>query len=164
MAAEVTIEMFGDVLFRRKIRKMAYRAIDVHPVMADIADDMQNIIEEQFATEGERGGHKWAELKFDTIARRGSAHPILVDSSDMLLEVTDPVHFHARHDGLKVDFPLGPTLQKAESAQYGFHVANQHGYAGVFVEPRRIVEFTDIDRRRFRDKIGDYVAHGDRSQ
>lgn len=165
MADEVKIEMFGDVFFRRRLRKLAFRAMDMRPVMHDIGDDMLQIIEEQFATEGARSGHKWAELRFDTISRRGSAHPILIDSGDMFLEVTDPANKRVTHDSVTINFPMAQKT-KLESAQYGFHTRDGGGRESSveFIEPRRVIDFTDLDHVNFRRKITDFLVSGDRTQ
>jgi hypothetical protein len=154
MPESVSIKVFGDDHFRHKIQKMSLRALDAEPVMHSIGHDFLDIVEEQFATEGARGGRPWAQLKFDTITRRGSAHPILVDSGDMLIEMTGPDNLDISSDSVELKLPAN-ILQKAEAAQYGFAAPN-----GKPVRPRRMVDFTTFDRHHFRNKISRWLTDG----
>jgi hypothetical protein len=153
MPEQVKITVFGDDHFVNKMRRMAFRALDAEPVMRSIGQDFLDIVEEQFATEGARGGRPWAQLKFDTITRRGSAHPILVDSGDMLIEMTGPDNLDVSSDSVELKLPAN-ILQKAESAQYGF---TAHGKT---VRPRRMIDFTIFDRHHFRNKISRWLTDG----
>lgn len=154
MAEQVSIELFGDELFRRKIRKMAYRALDMRPVLESLGEDMQDHIEHQFETEGRASGRPWAPLTIETAARRGSAHPILIRTSELLLEMTNPDSIKVTHDSVTIDIPQSVEM-KGESAQFGFT-----SRAGRPVAPRRMVDFSVLDRWAFGEKITDFLVNG----
>lgn len=156
MAVEVDIKMLGDQTFVRKIRAMQRRAIDPRPVLEDIGEDLRMMVAEQFATEGARGGRKWDDLKPDTIRKRGSAHPILIDSGEMFAEFMSPKAYKVTGDSVEVEIPAG-VRQKGESAQFGFHARD-----GSFIEPRPILEITAFDRHEFRRKITNFLVRGER--
>lgn len=155
MAVEVRISLFGDKFFRRRILAVRHRAANMHPVLNKIGDDWLNIIEEQFATEGARSGTPWAQLARDTKLGRGSAHPILVDTADMLLGMTDPENLHVSDDEVTLHLPSNRRVA-AESAQYGFHNVR----ADKDVPARPMVAFTEADRAGWRRDITDYLVHG----
>jgi hypothetical protein len=155
MAEEVKITVLGDEIFRRKILAMRYRARNMSPVLHSIKDEWLGQIEEQFATEGLRGGRKWAPLARDTVLRRGSAHPILVRSGDLLINVTDPEHIHVSDHELKLELP--PEIETvAASHQYGFFNAR----AGKEVPARPWMVITDLEDRGYRRKITDFLVNG----
>lgn len=156
MADDVNITIFGDEFFRNRIRAMRYRARDMSPILQEIGEDWNEIVTEQFATEGLRSGSKWEELKPGTISRRRSAHPILVDSGDMLIEMTGPDNIRVTDDSVTLHLP--PEVEtRAEAHQFGFHNA----LTGTEVPARPMVDFTDFDRERFEKKIADYLTDGD---
>lgn len=156
MAVEVSINIFGDDMFRRGIRRMAFRAIDMKPVLHFVKDDWLRLTEEQFATEGARSGHPWKQLDSSTISRRKSAHPILVETADMLLNVTDPDHINVHDDGVLMELPFGEVLDRAESHQYGY----VNALTGKPVPARPFVDFTPRDRHRWESWLGDYLVNG----
>lgn len=153
MAVAISFTMFGDEFFRRRILAARHRARDVSPVLDRIAEDWLEIVEEQFETEGARGGSKWEGLAFSTIKKRGSAHPILIDSGDMFQELITPENVRVTDDSVTME--LGDQTVKAESHQYGF--TNPQG---AEVPARPIVQFRDDDRARWREWITDYLVNG----
>lgn len=161
MATEVTIEMFGDVHFRYMLRKVARRAIDAQPVMRSIGEDFLAMIENRFQHEG-GVVDKWAQLTIEYASKRGSAHPILVDSGDMLLALTDPENIDVARDGVAFKIPTSQR-QKAESAQYGFHTVDSGSRESTvrFVEPRPFINITPPDRFAMGNKIAHYIATGE---
>jgi hypothetical protein len=166
----VSLRLFGDELFRRRILAMRYRARDFSPVLHDIKNDWTDIIERQFATEGAASGRPWAPLARATVLRRGSAHPILVRSGDLLINVTDPDHIHVSDHELTLHPP--PEVEtRALAHQFGFsnvnainsssaqQVLSGPGMRDVPARPWAV--FTDIDRRRFTGKITNWLVNGD---
>lgn len=157
MAESISIQLFGDELFKRRIMAMRYRARNMSPVLNDIAEDWLAITEEQFATEGKRSGRPWAPLERETYLRRGSKHPILVDSGELLIEMSGPDNIDVSDDSITMTLPE-EVREVAEAHQYGFfNVA-----AGKQVEARPIVDFTDLDEERFARKITKFLVEGDR--
>lgn len=155
MADAVSIKVFGDEHFRHKIQKMSLRAAHAEPVMDAIGHDLITIIEEQFDTQGGRGGHPWKKLEIETIARRGSAYPILIDTGELFDELITPGHIHTSDSSVELKLPEA-VLQKAESAQYGFT-----SRAGKKIRPRKIIDLTTFDRKHFRNKISRWLTHGE---
>lgn len=157
MSDKVAIEVFGDDQFVRRMRATRYRARNMRPVMRDIASDFIDIVEEQFATEGARSGSPWPQLKVSTVLKRGNAHPILVDSAELLVEATDESNVRVTRDSVRLVLK-GDVEDKAAYAQFGF----DHEHAG-HVGPRKIIDFTAADRAKFRRRIRNYLLQGDRS-
>lgn len=157
MAEEAVIQLFGDKFFKRKIQAMRYRSRNMSPVLSDIAEDWIVITEEQFATEGARSGHPWAQLARDTYLHRGSKHPILVWTGDLLIEVTGPDNVDVTDDSVTMTLPEN-IRDIGEAHQYGFTNAR----TGRPVPARKIVDFTDLDRERFAKKITKFLVDGDR--
>jgi phage virion morphogenesis protein len=155
MAVEVKITMFGDAYFRRKILAIRHRAKNMGPVLKRIADEWLDVIEEQFASEGSRGGTPWAKLSRDTRFHRGSAHPILVDSADLLLHMTNPENLHVSDDEITLHLPASREVVAA-SHQYGFFNVR----AGHEVPARPMVVFTEADIQKWRGDIADYLVDG----
>lgn len=153
MATEVSITLFGDRVFRRKILAVRHRARNMSPVLERIADEWLDIIEHQFATEGVRSGTPWAKLSRETKFRRGSAHPILVDTGRLLVEMTDPSNVNVSDDEISMNMP-GDVV--ARSMQHGFYNAR----ANKQVPARPMVAFTEEDRAKWRGDITDYLVNG----
>lgn len=154
MSVEVKIRIFGDDVFRRRIVAMRYRARDMSPVLNHIADMWADIIDEQFATEGKRGGTPWAQLARETYLKRGSKHPILIHTGD-LFEAMGRDNIHVSDDEVTIHWPMGEEVKGA---------AHQSGYFNVLanrrVPARPTVAFNPNDRRKFREQITDYLVNG----
>lgn len=146
MSAEVSLHLFGDEVFRHRLQNIADRTDNMSPAHEKIRDKWIIWFEEQFATEGRRFGTPWEQLKLETAAKRGSAHPILVDSADLLIHVTDPESFQVDDDGISFK-PSEPV------DEYGkFH---QSGTTRMARRP--IVEFTEMDHREMVDDLEDHI-------
>lgn len=156
MAESVSIHLFGDTFFRRRITAMRYRARDMSPVLDDIAQDWVAAMEEQFATEGKRSGHAWAPLARDTYLRRGSKHPILVETGEMLIEMTGEDNIDVTDDSITMHLPSG-VEERAAAHQFGF----VNDRTGQPVPARPMIDFTDFDVERWSNKITDYLVNGD---
>lgn len=136
---------------------MRFRAMDMRPVLDDIADDYVDSVEHAFATEGAGTGWPWKQLERETYLKRGSKHPILVEHADLLLHATDRRNAHVSHDGIQFTFPSS-IRTIAESHQYGFfNVA-----AGHDVPARPIVRVTEFDRIKWKNMITSYLVESDR--
>ncbi len=136
---------------------MRYRARNMEPVLRDIGDDWLDMIEQNFEHEGSVSGRAWDELAYSTVKKRGSAHPILVHSAEMLIEMTDPDLLQTTDD--MVTLRLSPSVAtRAEAHQYGF----MNALTGEPVPARPIVRFGPEDRARWRRWITEYLVDGDR--
>lgn len=154
MAIKVSIDLFGDEHFRRNINSMARRAIDMRPVMSSIGEEWQDYLEKQFETEGRWSGEPWRQLQPETAAKRGSAHPILNHTGEMVVEMLDENNIKVSHDSVTLELPRG-VEEKAEAAQYGFTSRD-----GTPVPPRKIVDFGVLDHWAMRNKVQDYLVNG----
>lgn len=155
MAVQVSISLFGDEFFRRRIWAIRHRARDLSPILRRIGDEWLGMVEEQFATEGARGGSPWAPLARDTKLRRGSAHPILVETGDLLIHMTDPDNLNVSDGELSLHLPATERT-KAEAHQYGY----ENVRAGKHVAARPMVRFTMVDEARWGRKIENYLFDG----
>lgn len=75
------LQVFGDTQFDREIRRVGKRATAARPLYDALGWKLVAIQREQFQSEGGRSGHPWAPLADSTVRSRGSAHPILDDTS-----------------------------------------------------------------------------------
>lgn len=156
MAPEATITVFGDEQFALKIAAMGERADDMSPVLESIADDWIDIIEETFASEGRRIlGRQWHRLATSTIAKRGSSHPILVETAELLVNMTDQGNIRIENDEIMMELP-DSVETKAASHQYGFHNAS----ANKDVPARPMIGFTPLDRKVWNTRMTDYLVNG----
>jgi hypothetical protein len=153
----IKITLFGDEFFKRRITATRYRARDFSSILEEIGEDWIAITEEQFATEGGRSGNKWEPLARDTYLRRGSKHPILVESGDLLIEMSGPDNISVDDMEVTMTIPEG-VREKAEAHQYGF----TNAATGRPVPARKIVDFTAFDREHFQHKIQNWLVNGDR--
>jgi phage gpG-like protein len=143
---DVSFHLFGDFEFHHQLEQIADHADNMSPAFEAIRDRWTSVLEEQFETQGVRSGAKWEELQFVTIAKRGSAEPILIDSSDLLLRVTDPGSFRIDDDGIVYD-PEGV------ADEYGrFHQTGTR-----FMPQRKIADFTEADERGIINFLERYV-------
>jgi phage gpG-like protein len=156
MATGVSIELFGDEFFRRRIQAMRYRARDMSPILKEIGNDWQDITEEQFDTEGRRGGAAWKQLARETKFNRGNAHPILIHFGDMFDALITPGNIHVTDSSVTMRLPLRERT-KAEAHQFGFF----NVMANKDVPARPWIAFTELDRKNFARKITDYLVNGD---
>lgn len=156
MATSVKITILGDDLFRRKIQAMRWRARDMSPILQEVGEDMIDVIEEQFATEGARSGRRWRQLMESTVRRRGSAHPILVETGSLLIEASGPDNINVSDDEVSISLPES-VQTRAAAHQYGFTEAR----GGQHVAARPWADFTEFDRRRWNRKITRYLVEGD---
>jgi phage gpG-like protein len=145
---KVTINMFGNELFARKLRSASRRALDFSPILNKIAIKWTARIEEQFATEGVRlNGIRWASLSFKTVkGRGGSAHPILFDSGDLFDGMTSASNMRVSDHGITLN--PGP---------YAEEIGGYHQTGTTSMPQRKIVNFTPEDRRDDLDEIGDWL-------
>jgi hypothetical protein len=161
MAEDIAINVFGDQQFRLKIMAMRGRAADMSPVLESIGDDWLDIVEETFASEGRRIlGRPWAPLARETVVQRGSSHPILVDTAEMLVEMTDPANIRISGQEITMDLPgvmeSSGVGVRAESHQYGYW--NQQAEREVPARP--MIGFTPLDRKVWNTRMTDYLVNG----
>lgn len=156
MAVKVSINVFGDDFWVRRIQAMRYRSRNMEPVLHDIADLWEDWIENQFETQGARGGTPWEKLRTATILNRGSARPILIHSGDMF-DSMGPDNIVVDDDSIRIHWAPGQE-HKAAAHQYGFH----NVLADRDVPARPPVVFTALDKARMREMVKDFLVAGER--
>jgi phage gpG-like protein len=137
----VGVDEFADIL-----ENLADRGQNLSPATQKVGEMWQEWIEEQFETQGVRFlGHRWTKLSNETIRRKKST-TILIESSNLLLETTDPGNIHADDDG--VTFII--------EVDYGhFH------QTGTDRMPQReILHLSPLDVKRSIDVVEDYLING----
>jgi hypothetical protein len=90
-------EFDGAADHARRLRGLAAQIVDLRPFWPIVGQMVRGWFGEQFATEGAWGGQAWAPLAPATVAARGSAHPILVETSALKRAATAP-HLDAGAD------------------------------------------------------------------
>jgi len=144
----VEFEMLGEKQFSRELLRVGSRAVDARPAFGSIADDWIDWIEEQFVSQGSRGSGGWADLAPSTV--RGKGHDtILVDTGGLMREATD------RGNVLITDTFMHYSLPDREDQIGRFHQSGTER-----MPQRRVVEFTDMDRRVMVRKIQSWVLTG----
>ncbi len=73
-----------DAAVQAALARLASRLGNLTPIMQDIGRALGNLTEDAFQAEGPG----WPQLSPVTVARRGSAHPILQDSGGLAASVT----------------------------------------------------------------------------
>lgn len=154
MSVAISFTLLGDEVFADDIEQMGRRAGNMSPVLSKIKDQWIDWVEEQFATEGKRSGHPWAQLQRDTVFRRGSAHPILVRSADLLLEATDDNNYVVNDANIFL-------FARDEVSRYGeFHQSGFTSRAGNPVPARPPFDFTIADKEWMYENIQDFIVFG----
>lgn len=149
---EIVLEVLGDVELARKLVRFAGRANNVRPVLESLAHDFLSIERAQFKSEGARGSGGWAPLAPSTVAKRGSAHPILFETGALYDSLTKPGNKGAVRNITADGMTVGTTVPYAR-----FH---QHGTGRM--PRRRPVEFTEADRRAWVKAIQRFIVYDGR--
>lgn len=159
----LTLEVYGDRQLDRKLLRFADRVGDLEPVFEALADDFLSIETRQFTSEGRFASGGWAPLADSTVARRGSAHPILDDHGDLRASLTDAAAKGAIRQVTSDSLFVGTDIDYARFHQTGTgaNTGGQFGpaQAGQRSMPRRRpVEFREADRRRWVQAIQRYLT------
>lgn len=146
----VIVDVFGDKQLDRHLLKYQTLLENMAPAFEVLADDFLAINKRQFDSEGGNSGH-WAPLAPSTVKRRGSAHPILDDHSDLRASLT-------RADGKGAVRTVEPhELFVGTDIDYA-----QYHQAGTSRMPRRRpVEFTGADRNRWVKALQRFIETGE---
>jgi phage gpG-like protein len=150
----IEFEVFGEKQVSRELLRFSQRAIDAAPAFELIADDMRDINEAQFESEGARGSGGWAPLAASTVAYKA-------------MEGLDPRILHAtlalrnsltQKDDSNAQWLIDPLgIFFRSDVEYGaFH---QSGTSKM--PQRRPVEFTEVDRQHFVTQLQRYIVHGE---
>lgn len=88
---QVSVQVLGDKVAERELYFIGDRAVELQPAWLEIANFLQEITKEQFATDGARSGDPWEPLSSGYAFakwRRGERLEILRASDDMYRELT----------------------------------------------------------------------------
>ena len=149
----IDFDVYGEKQVSRELLRFSGRATNAAPAFAMIADDMREIIDKQFETEGKRSSGGWAPLALSTIdskARAGLDPRILHATLDLrrsLTEKDDSAHFEHIT-------PVSLTL--ASQVEYGKY----HQTGTLKMPRRRPVEFTEVDRQHFVKTLQRWIVEG----
>lgn len=143
---EISVLLFGDEQLSFKLNNIGNRASHLQPAMEWARDEIIDIVEQQFETEGARSGHKWQKLAFATIKARGSAHPILIHFGDLFDELISPARYFVSDDSIEYHGGWA-------SDEYGhFH---QTGTGKMPARPP--FEFTDHDEQHLTHGVNRFI-------
>lgn len=145
----IHFEMLGEEQFSRNILRVGDRGGNMSPVFHQLAGKWVRWIREQFDSEGRRASGGWADLAPSTVARRGSAHPILQDTGALVQELTDEGNIDVTDDYMH--------LQIADDVDaYG----RLHQSGTSRMPQRRPLEFTDLDKREMVRDMQSWIFTG----
>jgi phage gpG-like protein len=147
---DIRVDVFGDVQLDRKLLRLERRGQDLSPVFDVLADDFFELESRQFSSEGGFASGGWDPLADSTVRRRGSAHPILDESSEL-------------RDSLTQDGAKGSIRRITSDELFvGTDVdhAQYHQTGTPRMPRRRPVEFRETDRRRWVKAIQRYLVTG----
>lgn len=140
----VGVDEFADIL-----ENLADRSQNLSPATEKVGEMWQEWIEEQFESQGVRFlGHKWEKLSNETIRRKKST-TILIESSDLLLETTDPSNIHADDDGVTF------TVEEGVERYGGFHQTGTER-----MPQREILHLGPEDIKRSVSVVEDWLING----
>jgi phage gpG-like protein len=149
------------------LQEIGGRALNARPAFEEIYLTALDIIDENFDTEGGRGGQEqWAALTLSTIIwkqKRGLDPRILRATGELHESMTTYRHplQYSRIERSKI--VLAPRLLRGKLHQKGYGVPYAHGFSGFGVSEvpaRPFVRFTDSDAKAFAREILRFVARG----
>lgn len=149
----VIIEVFGDRQVDRQLLRMGARVQDPIPLWESLAEDLMQIEQAQFSSEGGSGSGGWAPLADSTLiqkARRGFPSAILRATDALMNSLT-----RRGAEGQVLD--INPEfLRFGTDIEYGgFH---QTGTSRM--PQRRIVEYTELERVALIKKVQLFIVRG----
>jgi phage gpG-like protein len=116
------LEVAGDVAMDRGIARFADGVADYRPIWPVIEDEFYAQEKDQFRTEGEEGGDKWAELSPEYAGWK-AAHfpdkPILERTGDLVESLTNPNSVNGVRREERKTLTLGTLLPYALYHQQG---------------------------------------------
>jgi phage gpG-like protein len=155
MPARIDISVAGDVQVSRNILRVGDRAGDMSPAFDQIADDIMEIEEEQFDSQGARGGAAWAPLKESTSARKrrlGLDPRILHATLDLRNSLT-------RRGDANQNLIIEPEYMVFGS-DLPYIAPHQTGAPAVPLPVRRPINFTEQDRRGLVRTLQNFIMTG----
>lgn len=147
------VGIYGDEVFKRKLYRIEGRSVDVEAVFLEIAEDIREVEEKQFESEGWFRSGGWAELTDNTIARkeREGLDPRILHATLKLREsVTD------KGGGTLIKIGEDTLVVGSEVSYGGYH---QTGTSRM--PQRKVMEFNENDKRQWVMMIERWIIHGE---
>lgn len=137
----------------RKLTHMAQLALETLPVTEEISLDMFRIEREIFASGGRRGGGSWAQLKADTVRKKGTTEILRTSGANEGYSVLGPdaLYTSVTEPGAEYQVLEVGNTEIAFGTSHPFGAEHQYGNARVPARP--FVNFTYRDTTRWADML-----------
>lgn len=150
----VHLEAFGDKQISRTLLRFSDRAIRGVSLWNSLHQDLLNIEQVQFLTEGAHGSAGWPALADSTVrekARRNQPPWILRATETLFKSLTT-------RSGLGHIFEKGPDFMRFGSdIPYGIH----HQFGTVNMPMRKPLELTELERIAIVKKVQRFIIYGE---
>lgn len=150
----VEIEVFGDRQISRKIMRFSARALRSVPLWNSLYQDLLNIENIQFLTEGQHGSGGWVPLSETTVrekAYRGQMPWILRATEALFKSLT-------RRSAPGNIREIEPTWMRfGSSIPYGVH----HQFGTVKMPMRKPMDFTETEKVLIVKKVQRFITTGE---
>ena len=148
--------VWGDDVIDRELLRFSDRAVsDMTPAYVAVVHDIKQATAEQFESEGQRAGEKWAELAPSTVAAKEAAgyEPgTILRATNLLFEsLTEDEHED------QVMIIEGGNLTFGSNVYYG----KFHKTGTVNMPARDPLEFTELDKVGWMKQLQRYIATGE---
>lgn len=144
---QLAMDVDGFAGTTRLFSEMQRRGRSLYPVLRQVADDFLEMEREQFRSEGARAAI-WKPLSAATVRQRGTAHPILNETSAL----RDSLTIEGARNAVRV-ITATSLLAGTDDPKATYH---QTGTRNM-VE-RRVIDVLPSDRDRWADMIARYLA------
>lgn len=151
--ARISITVTGEEKVARRIMRVGDRGYDMRPVLELISDDWDRIADDQFETEGRRGGRRWHGLSDARIKQKAAKN-----LDPRILHATLVLRRSMTKRGAKGSIRrIGPhDLLRGTSIFYAQY--HHEGTARLPIRP--IYVFKHSDRAAWHDVMTDFVISG----
>jgi hypothetical protein len=146
----VSISVFGEKIVDRKIARVGSRSLDFAPVFGAMSAELSKVAWEQFATEGERAGHKWAENEPATdAAKAAKGQPLRI------FEATGELKDSFRYgDDLHINEITPDYMRWGSDSEHGeFHQPDK--------KDRRVFDLTERDKVQLVKMMQYFLVRGE---
>jgi phage gpG-like protein len=145
--------VYGEDLINRHLLRFQYRTLNARPAFLAVGKDMFDAMEKQFDSQGSHASGGWEELELSTLAaksRKGQDPRILHATMDMRDSLTGPGGgniFMADDESL---------IFGTQDVKAIFHQSGT-----VNMPQRRIMEFTELEKRGFVHTLQRFIVEGE---
>ena len=150
----VTIDVFGEVQIRRHLLRFGERALRATPLWNSLYNDLMNIEQVQFLSEGQHGSAGWLPLAEATVRdkQRKGLQPWILRATEVLYESL------TRRNALGQIREITPTFMRFGSdIPYG--ILHQHGT--VRMARRKVIDITEPERVGIVKKVQRFIVTGE---